>query len=251
MKFRVGMRERDRLACIRITKELMKFPSAICFLDPPDADEGTDIPSQFPSERINCPVDLTSILTRLEQKEYESLDVWDHDLSLIWYNAEKYFGRSSYVFYLSQALHQQYEKLRRVFAFRDLTDWTREFVRLEKKVNDLMAIPPPKAKRYFPQGPSETHQPTFSEEEFAALLKAVRVLTRPSDALFFNNLIQLHAPKTSIREDSFSIDLRDLPVTALNSMRDYAIKRYADMNKTYPVAYLGTEAVKVEPKPAS
>ena len=75
-----------REICLNITKKMMNYPCAKCFLEPVDPSEREYL------EIIKSPQDLTSILSRLENSNYQTVDSWEQDVNLIWYNAEKFNG---------------------------------------------------------------------------------------------------------------------------------------------------------------
>jgi hypothetical protein len=111
---------------------------------------------------------------RLVSNEYETIDLWERDIAMVWYNAEKYWGRNSYNFVLAQELSQQ-------FDLETCAGWTRTWVRLEKQLNDLLSDPPKVMKGHL--------EATRVEDEYVTLLKSLPRLTKSDYLLFFNNVL--------------------------------------------------------------
>lgn len=92
------MNEERRQICLSITRKMMDYQCAKCFLEPVDPSEIQYL------EIIKSPQDLTSILSRLENSLYQTVDSWKQGENLIWYNAEKLNGSDSYIFILASQL---------------------------------------------------------------------------------------------------------------------------------------------------
>ena len=223
------MTERRRQFCLEITKQMMTYPCAQCFVEPVDPDE-TDYLAV-----IQSPQDLTTILSRLETKQYETVDLWEQDVNLIWYNAEKFNGTQSYYFSLASALAKRFQKIKRVIDIERLEKWTKEFYDLELKLNTLLKSAPDIIKGALPDNlVNDTKNTDFSEDEYSALDKALKLLSKPSDLLFLNNVLRNFAPKININNEPMSVDLRDLPNKALHLMKDYSMKRLQELGEPYP-----------------
>ncbi|OHT16875.1 Bromodomain containing protein [Tritrichomonas foetus] len=223
------MNERRRQMCLRLTKQMMEYPCAKCFLEPVDPDEVEYL------RVIKSPQDLTSILSRLENNQYKSVDLWEQDVNLIWYNAEKFNGSHSYIFILASALAKRFSKIKRVVDIERLEDWTKWFFEFEARLDTLTKSSPPKARKHFPAAlVREATKVPFTEEEFTALDKALKDLTTPNDLLYLNNILRHHASKIDINAEPVSVDLRELPNQALHLMKEYSMKRFQEMGKTYP-----------------
>jgi hypothetical protein len=231
------MDPKQKEICIEITKKLAEYPCASCFAEPfdmPEPEPGVKS-SNRSFEVISSSRDLATILKRLQNNEYQSVSDWDRDVSLIWYDAEKFNGRCSCVFLLAQALSRHFQKLKRR-VIDSLEDWIKAVVSTEKKMANLMRSAPGQAKRFLPaqvigHNPGEE---AFSEEDYSALLKAVRSLSRASDKLFVRNLLVTFMPNVNIDDEYLNVDLRELPTEALALMKDRAVRRFQELNREYP-----------------
>jgi hypothetical protein len=231
------MTARLRQKCISITEKLITLPCAACFIEPIDPNDPQEPDPALAREYfsvINCPVDLTSILGRLRRCEYDTVDTWDHDVSLVWYNAEKFSGRNSYVFVLAQELCRQYTKLRKPFEWESLRGWTERWVGLEKRMGDLLAAPPKVAKSHFASHGRAVAQEPFAEENFAPLAQALKKLRRPGDVMYIKNVLMRHMGRLSLSDDAPRIDLRALPPAGLRALQQHAQRRFAESGWQYP-----------------
>lgn len=223
------MDERRRQICLDITKKMMDYPCAKCFLEPVD-----------PSEKeylaiIKSPQDLTSILSRLENSNYQTVDSWEQDVNLIWYNAEKFNGSNSYIFILASQLAKRFNNIKKAIDIERLENWTKLFYKLEAQLDSLMKSSPPPAKEYFPaDSEEEVSDEKFTETDLSALKNALKALTKSSDTLYFCNVLKRYAPNVDINAEPLSIDIRDLPNHTLHLLKEYAVKRHKEIGKPYP-----------------
>jgi hypothetical protein len=232
------MTPRLQQMCISITEKLIALPCAACFVDPPDPDDPEDVePSATRAyfQVINCPVDLNSILNRLKASGYETVDKWDHDVSLIWYNAEKYNGRSSFVFFLAHELCRHYTKLTKPFEWEHIPGWTARWLHLEKKMLDLLGTSPKPTKSYLANHPQAGPQEAIPEEQLAPLAKALKKLRKPADVMYVNNMLMRHFSRLHLGSDGTMIDLRILPPAAVRALHQYTQNRYTENNWSYPL----------------
>lgn len=223
------MDEKRRQVCLSITKKMMDYPCAKCFLEPVDPSEKEYL------EIINTPQDLTSILSRLENSLYKTVDAWEQDVNLIWYNAEKFNGSDSYIFILASQLAKRFNKLIKVIDIEKVEYWMKYFYELEAHLDSLMKSSPPKTKEYFPVDmENDDTEHKFTENDLTALEKALKSLTKPSDLLFFNNVLKRYVPIVDINAEPVAVDIRDLSNQTLRLLKDYAVKRHKEIGKPYP-----------------
>lgn len=223
------MNEKRRQICLSITKKMMEYPCAKCFLEPVDPSEKEYL------EIIQSPQDLTSILSRLENNLYETVDAWEQDVNLIWYNAEKFNGSDSYIFILASQLAKRFNKLIKEIDIERIECWMKYFYDLEAHLDTLMKSSPPKTKEYFPVDvENDDTDQKFTENDLSALDKALKNLTKPSDLLYFNNVLKRYVPIVDINAEPVSVDIRDLPNKTLRLLKDYAVKRHKEIGKPYP-----------------
>jgi hypothetical protein len=163
---------------------------------------------------------------------------------MVYYNPEKYWSRNSYNFILAEELSRKFRKLRRQFNLDTCAGWTRTWVRLEKRLNDLLANPPKVTKGYLAATRVED---VFPEDEYVALLKALPRLTKSDDLLFFNNVLMVYTPKINYVEDPLFVDLWELPIPALVALTDSAVKNFAEKGRRDPT----TQAEPPKPVPGN
>lgn len=223
------MSEPRRQACMKITRKLMKYPCAQLFLHPVDTTGETDY-----NDVIKSPQDLTSIYKRLVDKAYPTVESWEHDLVLIWYNCERYNGHDSVPYILAQTLNDRYKKLRERYLTYTFPLWNAQLTQLKTKLDTLVASPPSVTRGKFPelQLPKSKNM-QFKENEYQTLLKNLQKMTSPADTLAFVNIFYKNEPQIPAHEDPLSIDLRTLSYDSLSELRKYTKKRCQDMGIKY------------------
>lgn len=200
----------EKRLCLAVTTTLMTYPCAVSFVQTVDDEIG-----------------LETIVARLHADEYKTVEAWDSDVALLWYNAEKFSGHNSFIFLLAKEVEKHYRKLRRQLDRVD--GWTRRWVKLEKKMNDLMGKAPAKARKVAPKV-EKREEVVLDDSESRRLLKATRFLTKSADILFLNNVMMMFT-NIDMQMESVNMDLRDLPPAASRAIRDYAMKR---LGSNYP-----------------
>eukprot|EP01126_Amoeba_proteus_P017316 TRINITY_DN1828_c0_g1_i18.p1 TRINITY_DN1828_c0_g1~~TRINITY_DN1828_c0_g1_i18.p1 ORF type:complete len:132 (-),score=22.19 TRINITY_DN1828_c0_g1_i18:412-807(-) len=94
---------RERKECRQIIQLLQRHPSAGPFLSPVDpVKEG--IPLYF--EVIKNPMDLSTVATKLERKEYGYVEEFVDDVNLIWNNAALFNGENHEVALMGRELER-------------------------------------------------------------------------------------------------------------------------------------------------
>lgn len=150
----------------------MELPCAKMFKVAVNPDEA---PNYY--QVIKNPVDLSLILKRLEDNEYATTKMWETDINFIAYNAEKYNGSDSEVFWLAQALQRQFKKRKWVIDCEGSAEWTEIFLQVSHKMEDVLANAPPKARKHFPTtAAKEANKKTFTENEYKSLETALHSL---------------------------------------------------------------------------
>ncbi|EAX97445.1 Bromodomain containing protein [Trichomonas vaginalis G3] len=225
----MSMSEPRRQACMKITRKLMKYPCARLFLHPVDTTGLTDY-----NDVIKSPQDLTSIYNRLLNKEYPTIESWEHDMVLLWYNCEKYNGHDSVPFLVAQCLNERYKTLREKYLVYDFMLWKTQVQKLEKQLDLLLSDPPAVTKNYFPTlNIGRQKNTTFREAEYQSLFRSISKLTSPADTLFFVNTFYKNEPQIPAHEDPLSVDLRSLTYDSLIELRKYTKKRCQEMGIKY------------------
>lgn len=225
------MRPERKEICIAITERLMKYPCAAPFIDLVDKEL---YPKYY--EIITTPQCLSSILSKLKDDEYGSILAWEHDIGLIWYNAEKFNGSTSYLNYLAQALAKHYKKMKKVLDTMVITDWTTSLFEASENLLKSTSTPPPSLRQHFPSELfADTVNREFTESEFRGLLKALELpLNRPSDRLFMYNVLHECEPNIEVTDYMAPIDLRKLSIVSLIELQKFARDRFREENLEYP-----------------
>ena len=226
----IKMTPERRDLCIHITKKLMTYPCAKFFLKPVDPETA---PKYY--EIIKCPQDLSSILKRLENNEYNSVGNWERDVELIWYNAEKYNGSQSWINKLAQSLADHFHEKVKILHLQDIAEWTTTAYNLGKIMLSSTATPPPSLRQVFPSELFADNARVFAEGEFRGLFKALGFLHKPSDRMRIFSILEKYDPQAySEIKYSTPVDLRNLSIQSLLALQLFARDRFKQDNRPYP-----------------
>jgi hypothetical protein len=224
---------RVRAVCLNIMEKLMKLPCARVFLHPVDP-ERDDVPNYF--QVVKHPIDLSIILKRLQNSEYPGISHWDKDMSLIWVNAEKFYQKAHYMTILAYELKRHYDKeYQRVKVLR-LLKWSRVVIGFKARLEALFERIPPLvgALAQFSELSGHAQLKPFSEEELNIFIRMSLYLQNPADAKKMAQIIQFCQPETSITSGDMELDVNDLSVQTLYTLREFVTFRLAEMNIAYP-----------------
>jgi hypothetical protein len=211
----------------------MKLPCAKVFLHPVDPIRD-DVPNYL--QVIKHPVDLNLILKRLQNNEYAGISHWDKDMSFIWSNAEKFYQKDSLMAILANQLRRHYDKqYQRVKVLR-LAKWSRVVIGFKARLEALFDQIPPVigALATFSDKTGQTSLKPFSEEELNIFIRMSLYLQNPVDAKKMAQIIRHCQPELEFGQGENEIDVNDLAIETLYTLRDFVTYRLAEMNIAYP-----------------
>lgn len=135
--------EFSRAHAIRVMEKLIEYPSAKRFLCPVDPiKEG----AYDYYDVIKKPADITSILNKLLNDNYQTMFDWRNDIHQIGVNAKLYNGENSCISILSDELIKHFEKLFKSFFIYDSRIWRHEYSRISSQLGSMIekGLPTPK-----------------------------------------------------------------------------------------------------------
>lgn len=220
-------------ACTEITKKLLKLPGAALFSKPVNTNnpEFKDY-----TKLVRNPQDLGTILKKLENNEYQNPQQWEKDVALVWSNAETYNGKGTYPALIAQHMSKQCEKLKKTLIMCKISGWMKNLFIWRDKLDKLLVSPPRGSTiRIFPE--IEYKPPKydkFTPKEMESFIIASRQMTRPDDVKCIAKILDLH-PNNADEDDTVVLNIDNLQPRTLHALRDFFMKRYAEMNEPYPV----------------
>lgn len=220
--------------CLEIMDRIMKLPCAAVFLDPVNP-ERDGVPNYYTF--IKHPIDLGSIYKKLLNNEYNGFHQWDKDMNLVWTNAEKFYKKNSYIGALADELRKHYEKEHQKLKVLRIAKWSRVVIGFRTELEQLFDQVPPILGTLAQKNDRESADQQlkqFSEEELNILIRMIGYLKESTDSQNMAKIILLYQPETKINESPFEIDVNDLKLETLYSLRDYVSFRLAEMNLAYP-----------------
>ncbi|KAH0788699.1 Bromodomain containing protein [Histomonas meleagridis] len=219
--------------CIEIMNKLMERPCSSLFLTPvnPERDGAPDYYNV-----VKKPVDLGTIKKRLEDDEYQSVNAWAREMSLIWGNAEKFNGKDSILFYLALEIKKHFEKEYQNIADLSLQSWIQTVSKLKDKLDDLLDEPPEPITKFatVSEKPDPNQLKPFTDEEMDAFIKSTMYLSSKQDMKKMLHIIRSYEPHFATPSPDMEIDVNTLSVSTLFAMRNYVNQRLKDLSITIP-----------------
>ena len=121
--------------CKKITKKIYDIPIAKYFRNPVDKTEVKDY-------NVKKPIDLGTVLTKLESEQYKSADQWKSDMKLIWDNAKEFNKQGTPLHQIASELKMYFERKIELIPKTEMSAWEYKVKRQHQKVLDILAVKP-------------------------------------------------------------------------------------------------------------
>jgi hypothetical protein len=136
------MTEIQHRFCIKITQKVMGLAIAASFLEPVDPNEAIGY-----LDKIKKPMDLGSVLRKLMENQYSSVDRWKEDMNLIWRNAMTYNAERSILYALAKELNEYFRRKCEHIPRNELEFWIYHVNRTHIKLMKLLEAKPDPTKK--------------------------------------------------------------------------------------------------------
>ena len=222
-----------RETCLEIMDNVMRRPCAALFLEPVDPDRD-GAPNYY--SVVKKPVDLGTIRKKLQNDEYQSVAAWNREMSLVWGNAEKFNGKESYLSMIALEIKKNFEKEFRKIKTLTLQKWSQTVSDLKDSLDNLLDTPPEPVTKFatISEKPDPNQLKAFTDEEMDSFIKASMLLTSKQDEKKMLHIIRLYDPRFNGPDQDKQIDVGQLSIPALHTLRDYVNQRLADLNIPIP-----------------
>ena len=120
--------------CRNITAKILKYPVAIYFSKPVNPIE-ENVPDYF--EKIKRPMDLGTVLDKLDKAQYPTIDKWKEEMTLIWTNAMLYNGIDHPIHIIAKELREKFRSLSEHIPRNNVEEWA---LSCQKKHEKLMRL---------------------------------------------------------------------------------------------------------------
>lgn len=217
----------QRIQCIKITETMYNSPSCFLFRVPVDP-ERDQVPNYF--NVIKNPQDLGTILERLRQNGYASVNQWKHDMDLVWDNAKAFNGPYSLITSVAICMKSKFDKLYS-HTFMAQKEWNNRVTELFSKINVVMKTAPGKLKNEFE---GKRFSGPMTQNELQHLAEAATSLTDVSDVLQMEQLLNFYGVNIDFKKDDCFVVLKNLPKDALQALQTFVKDRYRTQRKHYP-----------------
>lgn len=188
--------------------------------------------------------DLNSIIQRLRENQYATLDIWTADVERCWSHAERKRGKDIdnqmivYELMLAEENRRIFEKERHILI--DLLspkNWGTEVVRLRTQIAKIMAIPPPKVlcdPSTCANLAKQEHVETFSEHELHCFVEASQKLETEEQNTELIQIIREMQPELLDASSNNMFDVSKLSVATFKVLRTYVKSELEKIGEKYP-----------------
>ena len=213
--------------CYRITCSILEHPIATIFSRPVNPIED-EIPDYF--EKIKHPIDLGTIKTKLENKQYHNSEEWKNDITLVWSNAIDYNGNDSVIATAAKYLNDLFIDTVDIKIPESEKDWLFSIMHY---LNKIKQIKNQTGNNYAVLHPVNSHN---LDSETKKLIKALNSLNDEEDAIQITRILLLYEKDIKIDNEQTlaSIDISTLSTDTIYMLICYAQRRFKELGKEYP-----------------
>jgi len=225
------MDEYEYKSIMKIMDIIMKMPCSIPFLEPVDS-SSEFAPNYY--QKIRRPMDLGTIHGKLLTKEYKNSNEWEHDVSLIWQNTERFFGKNAFISTLSTQFKKKFMKLINDPIPNTSKEWSAVAYELQKKLDKLIKEAPPKLTKFWKKQIKINPLQKMPIERIKKLVEASNVLKSSHDAKQMFGIIHKLNPDINAYSENVTLDVDNLKPKTHWHLEWYMRKRMEEDGLEYP-----------------
>lgn len=205
--------------CLEITKELKDHPSSFLVREPVKAE------GQYGDyyDVVKNPQFLSTIIKRLENDEYQSVESWQQDIEQIKVNFQLFNGESSEAMIFINEMFDVYKQLLKKLPPFGMNKISSRVNSKIKEVNELCDAPPPEMREMFPEGIvyTETDMKPFTDEDESLLVSEINELSSVEDTLEVSQIMDFFNVKKKPNGKYLEVDVNNLPNEAKTYLRSF------------------------------
>ena len=134
----------QRSLCLEALDNVLKYSISKMFAAPVDP-EKDGCPDYL--EKITKPMDLGTARNKLINNEYNSLEEFKNDISLIWENTVTYHSKYAIISYLAQQLDEVFKKEIKCVLPDDNQSWLAKYAEIKQETGEFKAIIDPNSSK--------------------------------------------------------------------------------------------------------
>ena len=114
------------------------------------------------SERIKKPMDIKTVLSKLQGNEYTNIEKWKEDMNQIWKNTQQHYTPQTLMFLLAQELSNLFKQLAEEIPKNNLEEWRYKVKKQHQKLMKIAEAKPEVEKKQNTSGPGRaSSRPRF------------------------------------------------------------------------------------------
>ena len=206
--------------CLDITKELKEHPSSYLIREPvkPENEmiEYYDV--------VKNPIFLSTIISRIENNEYQSVELWQQDVEQIKSDLQLYFGDNHFY---KNIINEMFDVFKKILLKKlpplGMNKIASKVNSKIKKVNALCDAPPPGMREMFPEGIvyTETDMKPFTDEDESLLVSEINNLSSTEDNLEVTQIMDYFNVKKRLNGKYYEVDINGLSDEAKMYLRSF------------------------------
>ena len=203
------------------------YPLSSIFIDPITPDSGID-PEYF--KIIKVPMDLTTLQNNLKSGVYSSPTDFDNDAELIWTNAEKFYGKMSFLGIVASEMRKIFNKCKRKVMVKTVNGFYEAVMRLNNKIKDEILNETITSGNdellLLKKDTKNITQQLISENDMFNFMNAFEMITDEEDLKRINEIIKEKQPELLIKTNVVPLtNLYPSTFKALKSFLKDALKK--------------------------
>ena len=98
--------------------------------------------SKVSESLFKTPMKIQIITEKLQCGKYASIQDWNNDMELIWFNAKNYYSQGSLMFDIIETLQSWYQKRTARLPLKEEDEWLCKYKKIQKRMNKIIKSQP-------------------------------------------------------------------------------------------------------------
>lgn len=202
-----------------ITESLLNRELGKVFKDPVDPVED-DLPDYY--QIVKNPIDLTTVLTRVNSGYYRSTAEWIAEVNRVFDNAILYNGNDSYTTDVARVMKQIFERLLDKASLTGYEGWCRLVDHHYTKLAEYMAAAPPAVNKAISGAKEAGVTVSLSEEQLVTLAGSLGTMNDKDEIAKVCQLLSMYGADIPLKAKRGQVNVRALPAMAQLMLWNYA-----------------------------
>ena len=202
-----------------ITEDLLNSEIGQIFRDPIDPAED-NLPDY--NQAVKTPMDLTTVLKRVESGNYRDTSEWAADIHRVFDNSILYYGNDSYASDAAKWMKTYFQKRLDKSTLGGYEGWCKSLERLYTKLSTHMKTSPPILQKACPTTSTDNVTIGLTDTQLTKLAKSLDTVDDPNLIAKLCQLLNMYGAEIPVKSKRSNVNLRALPTPAQMMLWEYA-----------------------------